>query len=1191
MMVVALTISAALIATDPAQPAVASTEQKVAVSLQASAAAPGSIGFEVVEYYDNGILLRQPSRGLNRATCRYFVLAVFDEDEAFYQDTQFGRLAFVMASRPNQPARAQRAYAEIPGLSYQFGRDERFPENGQLPAISAPPGKLFYVWYGFQTDFDEVIENSPNAGDCHALSVLQASGRSPSNARNLLGLFSRPTPVVASLATVERNVELGEQIPVTLSLRNTGAVPLESLALLGGVGLNFNGEYLELVSGPDPAPPGRIEPGATLTFQYVVQPLRTGRLQIDAGFDGTINNAAASDDASVVLNVPPDIDVVLSSSVTSETRVGDEFTVVATLTNNDPEDVGGIRAQPLAQVPGDRVTPVSGPLDAVGDDIRTVPLTIASGETETITWRYLAEEPGVVELTAQISGRDPREDSLFFLSESLTVPIESVLALELVGVERPTPDVIELLATLKNSSDEEMALVWGGGLRLEVLAGTGPIGLNSGPSPVLPATIAPEAEIEVRWRYDVRSVGAVVATLDVGGTTLSGASADAVEELSVQITDRDVAAADMQRAAVSGVNEYLGTLSDLNEIFDQEAAEQVKSATEQLRDDQFRSYQSMGFSDANAERLAGMAVNRIAADAYWESFKSSASTRVRELGGEFVDGTIQFAGFISDPERLNATASHLVDSLVTNAGYLADSFAIPVGEKVTNIWDSWTSAAGSTSTALGQAWDGQRDLWRIDDELWRTDRVGLARNAGGRHGRQAADFGAVVVTEVVSQVATAGAGTALRAVRAGVGKGVSSLRATVGLAGEGGSLARAGGDDALGAATREFARVETVAKRFQDLEFGAVIDVDEVARLAGFSPGDSAAIDALIIEVKVKFGVDIKIIGRTAEPDSVGIANGKGKQSFTSEKAVGELDRLMGAPESLSGRVSIFEPIPLDVDVADAMEAANPGFTARFAERFKTQQKNWDAYVGGTSKTRRLVEASERHSEKFKGITVVSDLPGNSPLGLEYLEQLYEPDFRKVNNLTEEAAAELYTRLSTHPSATRTNLRLDDVDGAKTLVDIVDDTPRPIVSDLDLQAVLAEGGFPMGRRGEIEMYVKRGMDKLGRSGRHGWSTSAFDLPSEHFDKAAEFILRTAHPSVARQTAKNLYNRFQALASEFRDRAALELSADRRRKLLAAAERLEEETPDTLLAKWPPGEKTIVYTAGRITVGSGTGGTP
>jgi len=390
----------------------------------ASAAAPGSIGFDVVEHYDNGISLAV-APGTNLQTCRYFVLATFDEDEAFYQNTPDGPKPFILASRPNQPASAQRAYAEIPGLSYQFGNNfNAFPQDGRLPAITAPPGKLFYIWYGFQTNTDQ-LNDWVSGSQCGQLATLKASGRSPANARNLLGLFPRPTPVVASLSTVERNVELGEQIPVALTLRNTGDVPLESLELLGGVGLNFNTAYLELVSGPDPAPPPRIEPGATLTFQYVVQALRTGRLQIDGGFDGTISGEAASDEASVVLNVPPDIDVVLSSSVSTATKAGDEFTVVATLTNNDPEEVGDIRAEPLAQVPGGRVSPVSGPLDAQGNDVRTVPLTIPSGDTRTVTWRYLAEERGTVELTAQISGRDPREDSLFFLSESLTVAIEA----------------------------------------------------------------------------------------------------------------------------------------------------------------------------------------------------------------------------------------------------------------------------------------------------------------------------------------------------------------------------------------------------------------------------------------------------------------------------------------------------------------------------------------------------------------------------------------------------------------------------------------------------------------------------------------------------------------------------------------------------------------------------------------------
>lgn len=392
----------------------------------ASAAQPGSIGFEIVEQYDNGIFLAF-APGTYVRTCRYFVLAVFDEDEAFYQDTADGPKPYILAQRGTGAVTTQRAYASIPGLSYQFGSNlgNQFPSNGRLSDITAPPGKLFYIWYGEQHNADQQNEWAIGESRCYQLTSFAGSGVSPTNARNALSLFPKPMPVTVSLSSVERNVELGEEVPVTMELRNTSDQPLESMELLGGVGLNFDTDYLQLVSGPQPPPGTTLEPGATATFAYTVKALRTGTIEIVGGVDGMLQGEQISNDDTLRVTVPPDIDVALSSTVTTATKVGDEFQVVATLTNNDPEDVADVRAEPLSQDPGGRVSPVTGPLDSAGRDVRTFPLTLPAGGTETITWTYLAEERGAVELTAQLSGRDPREDSLFFLSESLSVAIEA----------------------------------------------------------------------------------------------------------------------------------------------------------------------------------------------------------------------------------------------------------------------------------------------------------------------------------------------------------------------------------------------------------------------------------------------------------------------------------------------------------------------------------------------------------------------------------------------------------------------------------------------------------------------------------------------------------------------------------------------------------------------------------------------
>jgi hypothetical protein len=161
----------------------------------ADAAAPGSLPFEVIEVYDNGIRWQNAAPGLNIRTCRYFVLAAFDGSEAFNVSTPDGPRPHIMVSRPNWPEpRAQRVFAEIPGLSYQVGNGPNVTTQ-TLPPIVAPPGKLLYVWYGLQTNQDQENDFAPTESQCRQVQVLRDSGQSPANARNLLGLYpTAPVP-------------------------------------------------------------------------------------------------------------------------------------------------------------------------------------------------------------------------------------------------------------------------------------------------------------------------------------------------------------------------------------------------------------------------------------------------------------------------------------------------------------------------------------------------------------------------------------------------------------------------------------------------------------------------------------------------------------------------------------------------------------------------------------------------------------------------------------------------------------------------------------------------------------------------------------------------------------------------------------------------------------------------------------
>lgn len=814
---------------------------------------------------------------------------------------------------------------------------------------------------------------------------------------------------------------------------------------------------------------------------------------------------------------------------------------------------------------------------------------VAAHDSITLRARVEIATPGAFEVSAMVWGRGLAPTTLVAVGKA-GLTIESGLTIELAGSDGPAANLVDVVATITNSSGEKIdGLDWGDGLGLEVLAGSRTLELRSGPSAPLPTSLNDGDQVKVRWRFEVWDVGVAVSTLAATGRTAIGIDVEAVGELSSRVTADDLSAADVKRSANLALSGAIDNISRVAEGLEAKDVDPPASPGDQLRSARYQSYLNEGFSDTQAKILADVSVQGTARERYLVAFADGMDRRATELGDKFLAEGRDLYGLLSDPQRRNAAGSYLLDALSTNAGYLGDAFVIP--DALPTALSFYADAASNAATSIQQAAVGQAELWRLSDQLYRDDPMGWATSTGQRQGALMSDFNAAFTTELVSTGVTEGGAAALKAVKKELGAGIAALRAsTVTEAGGAGTAAvRAGGDDALGAATRQFAEAETQVKRFQELDYGTALSRTELEQIGGFSAADADAIDGIVAGVKDKFGVDIEMVARTAEPLSTKVPNGIGKRAYTKEKAVGELDKLLGAPDELGGRVTIFEPKPLPESQLAALEAREPGFTVRYQDRLKTQQKNWDALQSGNSKTGRLVEASQ----KYDGITIVQDLPGNPTQGVEFLEQLSDPSYVSSRGWTPEYAETLRAQLDHHPTKIRAKLGFEEVDGAFSVVDTIDGTVRPIVSDYDLQAVLPTGGsWPAGMRGQIETFVKAEMDRIGRSGRHGWSAAANDLPSTNFDLAAEFIMNTAHPSVARQTAENLAGRFQLLAQEFRNKAA-RLAADdpARAQLLAKAADFEELTVDKILDKWKPGEKTIVFSKGRVTVGSGEGSVP
>lgn len=177
------------------------------------------------------------------------------------------------------------------------------------------------------------------------------------------------------------------------------------------------------------------------------------------------------------------------------------------------------------------------------------------------------------------------------------------------------------------------------------------------------------------------------------------------------------------------------------------------------------------------------------------------------------------------------------------------------------------------------------------------------------------------------------------------------------------------------------------------------------------------------------------------------------------------------------------------------------------------------------------------------------------------------------------------------------------VDGTNGMVHIDDAVAnKPYLSDGDIQSVAPKDGvYPRGvSRGEVTTFFNAEFKKLKRFPFHGWSDAAFDLPSDYYAAAIPFQLGNANPATAINAATKVAGRLELLENLSRSKAAALTAADdiygasKILDRLAGLEKFKDPvtglySPRKLLEAFPPGEKTINFTAGDIRVGYGTGG--
>ncbi len=189
-------------------------------------------------------------------------------------------------------------------------------------------------------------------------------------------------------------VSTGQAFGITVTVTNTGG------AALGGVlPVISAGAGASPVSGPVPAGPVTLAPGAAQTFAWTYAGASSGTPAFTATVTGTdlcaLRTAAAS--ATLAVQTAALLSAALSLSP-DPSNIGSNFLVMLTVTNAGQAAATGVVASAFAGTGPGAAVPVGPP--------PAFPVTIAGGAAVVFTWTANGTTPGTFGLTTTVTGLD-----------------------------------------------------------------------------------------------------------------------------------------------------------------------------------------------------------------------------------------------------------------------------------------------------------------------------------------------------------------------------------------------------------------------------------------------------------------------------------------------------------------------------------------------------------------------------------------------------------------------------------------------------------------------------------------------------------------------------------------------------------------------------------------------------------------
>lgn len=339
------------------------------------------------------------------------------------------------------------------------------------------------------------------------------SGESLTTGPETSGAVSIGLPAVLEAAiAAPPAASVGQLITVTLTATNTGATPATGVTAALAVGPGAGG----VLTGPSPAGPLTVGPGASQTFSWTANVAAAGPFVYTGTATGKaclVSTLEASDSASMTAVLPAALAGAVHVSSTTLV-IGQWLTATMTVTNTG-------EAAALTVTP--TLTPSAGALVLVNGPSPPAMASLDGGASATFAWTFSANGSGTASLAGGAAGLDVNAGWAAWTG-ALAGPPVRVLAPALLSarlVAAPSPrnvgQTFLLTLTVTNTGEEE-ALGVGVPAPWAQMSGSGSASYQAGPVPSFPVDLAGGVSLTFTWTYAGTVAGSVTFTTTLTAT-------------------------------------------------------------------------------------------------------------------------------------------------------------------------------------------------------------------------------------------------------------------------------------------------------------------------------------------------------------------------------------------------------------------------------------------------------------------------------------------------------------------------------------------------------------------------------------------------------------------------------------------------------------------------------------------------